>query len=74
MYGVIIPERSPERVQPLPAEDAVEGVGADEVSDDPPGDRHHPQHEDHHHQDVVHQITPKLAETPGNLCKVNMSG
>ena len=56
-----------EGVESLPAQKTVKGIGADEVPHDPPGNGDHPKHQNHHHKNVVDQVTAKLAETTGDL-------
>ena len=67
--GVIVPQRGSEVVQALLAQDWVERLRPDHVSEDPPGDGDHPEDDEDHHHDVVHEVTAKLTETPGNLGK-----
>jgi len=69
--GVIIPKRSSKGIKLVLAHERVKIVRTNQVPEDPPGDCDHPHHDEHHHEDVINEITSKLTKTPSSIITAN---
>jgi len=69
---VLVAETCSEVVQLLLANQRVQGVGANPMSEDPPSDRDHPHNDGDHEHDVVHHVATKLAETASHVIAASL--